>query len=231
MSSMGSAWPDDGMDDIDWSFLGSDSGYSQPLTGIIPVTVGPPQTPSIIPLPQQDQSAVFVPPSAYGPPPVLQDPNVGVAPPSGTPSAGAISDALGAAGYFPDGAASFAQIIAGDKGLAKALDKTKPFFDVPLAVGAGIAGGFADIHQGTSPLEAFVGNTIRSGLVYGAGMAGAAATPPPFEGAGGMFAGYEADKNLPPAPQIGHAVVQGILNPPPPNPTVIYPAQYGGRPW
>ncbi|HWF63043.1 MAG TPA: hypothetical protein VN685_00360 [Rhizomicrobium sp.] len=58
MSGMGNAWPDDGMDGIDWGVLGSDPGLSQPLTGIIPVPA--PQTPSIIPVPQQDQSAALM---------------------------------------------------------------------------------------------------------------------------------------------------------------------------
>lgn len=42
-----------------------------------------------------------------------------------------------------------------------------------------------NIHQGTSPLDAAVGNIVRSGLVYGAGMAGGAATE--WGGDSGLF--------------------------------------------
>jgi hypothetical protein len=207
MSSMG--WPDDGMDGPDWSFLGSDPGASQPPTGIIPTPSSIYQPASIIPTPPQDQSAVFVPLSAYGPPPVLQDPNANLPPPSGTPSARAVGDALGAAGYFPDGAVSAARIVTRDKGLAKAFANTSPYFDGPLAVGSSVANTIADLSQGASPADAIVGNIIRGGLVYGAGWAGTAATP---FGAGGIPAALVADHYLPPAPQIGHVAV-GILGP------------------
>ncbi|HWF63044.1 MAG TPA: hypothetical protein VN685_00365 [Rhizomicrobium sp.] len=115
------------------------------------------------------------------------------------------------AGYFPDGAADFAKIVTRDTGTAEALDGIVPYFDVPLAVGSGIANTIADIHQDTSPLDAIVGNILRGGLVYGAGLAGTAATPE-IGGAGGMFTSAAADRYLPPAPQIGHFAV-GILGP------------------
>jgi hypothetical protein len=105
MSSMGSAWPDDGMDGIDWGVLGSNREPSRPLSGIIPVTFTAPQTPSIIPVPQQDQSAALMSRAAYASPPSLQDPNAGLAPPIGAPSARGVGTALDVAGYFPDGAA------------------------------------------------------------------------------------------------------------------------------
>jgi len=76
MSGMGNAWPDDGMDGIDWGVLGSNREPSQPLSGIIPVTFTAPQTPSIIPVPQ-DTSAALMPPAAYAPEPPLEDPAPG----------------------------------------------------------------------------------------------------------------------------------------------------------
>ena len=203
MSSIDNTWPDDGMDGIDLSFLGSDADPS-PSQGIIPVPV------------QQDQSAAFVPLSAYALPPPLQDPNP-APPPAGTPSAAGIAKALDTAGYFPEGAAAAAKNVVrwggGDieADTLRALEKTKPFLTVPLAIGSGIAGTVSDIHQGTSPLEAIVGNAIRGGLVYGAGLAGAAGTPE-AGGVGGIPAALLADHYLPPAPQIGHVAI-GILGP------------------
>ena len=208
------------MSGVDWSFLGSEPGPSQPLQGIVPVTVTPPVMPSIVTVPPQDQSATRVPLSAYASPPALRDPNASLPPPAGAPDARAISNALEAAGYFPQGAASFAKIIAGAGPSIDALEKTTPFFTVPLAIGSGVAGGVADTQNRTPPVDAWVGNAIRGALVVGAGAAGTAMTPE-IGGAGGMLAGYEADKHLPPAPQIGHAVVQGILNLPVPN---LYPS-------
>jgi hypothetical protein len=141
---------------------------------------------------------------------------------------------LGAAGYFPEGAAVLARNVgrlgAGDASALDTLKDTTPYFTGPLAAAKAVAGTVSDIHQGTSPLEATVGNIAREGLVYGAGVTGGAATEW-GGGFGAIPAIWAADHYLPPAPQIGHAALRGILDPPPASPEVIYPGQYGGGPW
>ncbi|HUO02477.1 MAG TPA: hypothetical protein VMU31_06845, partial [Rhizomicrobium sp.] len=119
-------------------------------------------------------------------------------------------------GYFPEGAATSAKNIVqwsgGDPGAAtlKALKDATPYLTVPLAVGSGIAGTISDFHQGASPADAIVGNIVRGGLVYGAGAGVGELTG----GLGAIPASMAADHYLPPAPAIGHAIVQAILNPP-----------------
>jgi hypothetical protein len=81
----------------------------------------------------------------------------------------------------------------------------------PLAIAGALAGTAADIHQGTSPLEAAVGNFVRGGLVYGADLAGGAATDW-GGGFGAIPATLAADHYLPSAPQIGHFTM-GIRGP------------------
>lgn len=190
---------------------------------------GPKPEDFMTPRPDEDSSATQV--SAYGPPMTIRDPNATPSPDTDTPSARSVADALGAAGYFPDGAAAFARNVVrwggGDPKALGPLDHTMPYLTGPLAVGSGIAGTLSDIDQGTSPLDAIVGNVVRGGLVYGAGAGVGAFT----DGIGSIPASIAADRILPPAPQLGHAITRGILDPPAPSPTVIYPAQLGGRPW
>jgi hypothetical protein len=184
---------------------------------------------SLTPPPDEDSSAGQVPLSAYGPAMTIQDPNAPSPPDNGGSSARGIANALDAAGYFPQGAADFARIVArsggGDVGAdsLKALKNTTPYMTVPLAIGSGIAGTISDINQGTSPPDAILGNAARQGLVYGAGWA-AGAVPP--EGVWTLPAIWLANKYLPPAPQIGHAIAHGILGPSPDSDPDYFPASW-----
>ena len=212
MSGVGDSWLDDSMDGADWSFLGSDTGSSP---GIVPVPPGAPQTPALIPVSLQDASAALMSRVAYAPPPALQDPNAGMPPSASTPNAEGVASALKYSGWGQDAATLFARQIgrlgSGDRTVLNNLESTaRRYLTGPLAAGEALAGTMSDIHQGASPLDATMGNFVRGGLVYGAGVGGGSVS----DGFGAIPATWLADRYLPPAPQIGHAIVQGILGPP-----------------
>jgi hypothetical protein len=172
---------------------------------------------------QQDQGAPFVPLSAYAPGPALPDPNKVAPSNDGTPGAEGVGKAFSYAEQAQDVATEAAKQIAklggGEQGALKGLGDAAHYLTRPLAAAAVTADTIADLNRGASPLDAFVGNAVRAGLVYGGGaLVGTATAPTPLGGIPGVAASMALDHYLPNGATIGHA----ILNPSLPSDQALY---------
>lgn len=96
--------------------------------------------------------------------------------------------------------------LTGDMSALKGLEKVTPALTGPLAIGGGVAGAISDINNGVPASTAILGNTVRTGLVAGAGLAGGAFLGP----LGGPAAAWAADRYLPDSASIGRGV-EGVL--------------------
>ena len=106
--------------------------------------------------------------------------------------------------------------LPGDKTVLAGLRGVTTAITTPLTIGGGIAGTFSDIHNGTSPGTAILGNAARTGLVLGAGALGEIGGP-----LGGAAAAYAANHYLPDSATIGRGLVNSITTPP--DPSIYFP--------
>jgi hypothetical protein len=108
----------------------------------------------------------------------------------------------------------WAGTLTGDGSALNGLEKVTPALTGPLAIGGGIAGTISDINHGVPASTAILGNTVRTGLVGGAGLAGGAI---PFIGPlAGPAAAWAADRYLPDSASIGRGVERVLSTAPDP---------------